>query len=84
MDGHDSDRVRHWCAASAPACGGRDRDRPRPAATVRHSSPRPRRGPVTPCAPGSRRRGLPAELGSCWYRRFPWSPLSWRSAGPHG
>jgi hypothetical protein len=35
------------------------------------------------CPSSRTRRGYPAELGSCWYRRFPWSPLSWRHDGPH-
>jgi hypothetical protein len=49
-----------------------------------------RRGPGCALRRGARcalqrtSRGYLLYIGSCWCRRHPWSPLSWRMAGPHG
>ena len=86
MHSHDHPGVRPACALSLTGSCGAGPARGCGAANW-HWAQRQR-----PAVPGHPRVRCPslrtgagdlAELGSCWYRRFPWSPVSWRMDGPH-
>jgi hypothetical protein len=88
MHSHDHSGVRPACAPSlAGSCGSRPGPRLRRrelallAAAANSAVPG---HPRVRCPALRTRAGYLAELGSCWYRRFPWSPVSWRMDGPHG
>jgi hypothetical protein len=85
MNSHEHPGVRRPCAASlATLCNTRPagRRRRQPASLTRPV-------PLSPGHPRARCEALRtppgylADLGGCWYRRYPWSPASWRLNGPH-
>jgi hypothetical protein len=85
MNSHDHPGVRRSCALSLNAsCPVRTTARLRrrqlaglvaAASCGRDGHPRAR------CRALRTRPGYLADLGSCWYRRLPWSPVSWRMDG---
>ncbi len=87
MSSPDHPGIHRSCALSlSTACNPRPRSRLQRRELARLAAALQSR----PCAIRARcpvSRGNPgylADLGSCWYRRFPWSPVSWRLSGPHG
>ena len=84
MNSHDSHETRLPCAAaSPPVCPGQHAGQHRRLAWAQDRGRCAGRRQPSRCPGSLRRRGVLADLGSCWFRRFPWSPLAWRSGGPH-
>jgi len=84
MNGHEDPGIRRTCTNTVrSACGGRPQDRLRrrqlswlAAATSQRGHRRSR------CMLQRSRPGLLADLGCWWFRQYPYSELSWRTAGP--
>jgi hypothetical protein len=83
MDRKDHDEIRSSCSARLrPPCGGPHL--PRHGRLTASPGPGRRCRARTASCVGPRRPGYLTDLGACWLRRFPWSPVSWRNTGPHG
>ena len=84
MNSHDSHEMRLPCTtASTQVCSGQHAGHRRGLAWAQDRGRCAGRKHPVRCPSLLRRHGLLADLGSCWYRKFPWSPLAWWPGGKH-
>jgi len=83
MNSHDNPGVWRRCRACLAApCNARPIGRRPQPASLTCASTAGRGHPRARCAGLRTPPGYVAELGSCWYRRYPWSAVTWRLDDP--